>query len=170
MISLVSSCVNGGLSNHGQHLLLWLILQGNQQKGTKFLRKGCSREDWIPWSSFPTLSILSSHSLLDCSSAMKAWCLSHLLWRFLASSYVMSWAVSIFSLIHRDSWRKKQRIRLSTNLPQVFCIVLIMNYLWFTSWQSCRNFCRSLLSFSLDSRSLAAARFFLCLQSKNEYG
>lgn len=50
-----------------------------------------------------TLSIFSSHSLLDWSSAMKAWCLSHLLCRFLASSYDMSCAVSIFSFIHRDS-------------------------------------------------------------------
>lgn len=37
----------------------------------------------------------------------------------------------------------------------------------FTSWQSWRNFWRSLLSFSLIRSSLAASRFFLCLVKKN---
>lgn len=37
---------------------------------------------------------------------------------------------------------------------------------WFTSWQSWRNFWRSLLSFSLIKSSLAASRFFLCLVRK----
>lgn len=39
---------------------------------------------------------------------------------------------------------------------------------FFTSWQSWRNFWRSLLSFSLIRSSLAASRFFLCLAKKNK--
>lgn len=44
-----------------------------------------------------TCSILASHSLLRASSAIKAWCLSHFLCSFWASSRAVSRAISIFS-------------------------------------------------------------------------
>lgn len=50
-----------------------------------------------PWSPSLTCSILASHSLLRASSAIKAWCFSHFLCSFWASSRAVSRAISIFS-------------------------------------------------------------------------
>lgn len=50
-----------------------------------------------PWSPPLTCSILASHSLLRASSAIKAWCFSHFLCSFWASSRAVSRAISIFS-------------------------------------------------------------------------
>lgn len=49
------------------------------------------------WSLPLTCSILASHSLLRASSAIKAWCFSHFLCSFWASSRAVSRAISIFS-------------------------------------------------------------------------
>lgn len=51
----------------------------------------------MPWSPPLTCSILASHSLLRASSAIKAWCFSHFLCSFWASSRAVSRAISIFS-------------------------------------------------------------------------
>jgi len=63
----------------------------------------CSTKDMVHKQLLYTLSMLWSQSLFDASSAMKAWCFCHLLWRFRASSYDVSCAVSIFSFIHSVS-------------------------------------------------------------------
>ncbi|TNN56515.1 hypothetical protein EYF80_033241 [Liparis tanakae] len=78
-------------------------------------------------------------SLLEASSAMKAWCFSHLLWRFLASSYDVSRAVSIFSLIHTrlpPSTRRRPPRRAPSILSSLAAMVLAKSSCFFRAFSA----------------------------------
>lgn len=81
----------------------------------------------VPWSPLLTCSILASHSLLRASSAIKAWCFSHFLCSFWASSRAVSRAISIFSSTRcpnhsargdKNSHHQEPKARASPSFPQ----------------------------------------------------
>lgn len=77
-----------------------------------------------------TFISLWSLSLLAAISLSKAWCLRYLLWRFLASLYVSSWAAAILSCNQSLNWKRIDNISYSLMVQLsvgTFCTKLTTN-------------------------------------------